>query len=195
MKVLLDTHAFIWWDSEPEKLSLRARVACEDQSNELFLSVASVWEMQIKLQLGKFHPRLPLAETIADQQRTNGLQLLSISLDHVLAFAGTSGPSQRSFRPAAGRAGEFRTSGPDQPRFGFRAVLGRSIVVKGRSVSAPHRLSYPPGTSQAHATCEPEQELPLTWIVANLRWIMIMSGVLTATMILRRDRALRTKCF
>ena len=55
MKVLLDTHAFIWWDSDPTKLSPQARAACQDRSNLVLLSVASVWEMQIKLQLGTLH--------------------------------------------------------------------------------------------------------------------------------------------
>jgi hypothetical protein len=53
MKLLLDTHTFIWWDSEPEKLSQRALELCRNPTNILLLSIASVWEMQIKLQLGK----------------------------------------------------------------------------------------------------------------------------------------------
>jgi PIN domain nuclease of toxin-antitoxin system len=55
MKVLLDTHAFIWWDSDPTKLSPQARAACQDCANLVLLSVASVWEMQIKLELDKLH--------------------------------------------------------------------------------------------------------------------------------------------
>jgi PIN domain nuclease of toxin-antitoxin system len=53
MKLLLDTHIFIWWADQPEKLSSAALSALEDKANELLLSVASVWEMQIKIQLGK----------------------------------------------------------------------------------------------------------------------------------------------
>ena len=86
MKVLLDTHAFIWWDSAPAKLSLQARVACEDRTNVVLLSVASAWEMQIKLQLGKLSLRLPLAEVIASQQQTNDIQVLPVALEHVLAL-------------------------------------------------------------------------------------------------------------
>jgi PIN domain nuclease of toxin-antitoxin system len=73
MKVLLDTHAFIWWDSGPTKLSPQARAACQVRANLVLLSVASVWEMQIKLQLGKLHLRLPLAEVVAEQQQTNDI--------------------------------------------------------------------------------------------------------------------------
>ncbi len=86
MKVLLDTHAFIWWDSAPEKLSPQARAACQDRTNLLLLSVASAWEMQIKLQLGKLRLRLPLAEVIVSQQQTNDLQVLPIALNHILAL-------------------------------------------------------------------------------------------------------------
>jgi PIN domain nuclease of toxin-antitoxin system len=76
MKVLLATYAFIWWDSAPAKLSPPARAACQDRANLVCLSVASVWEMQIKLQPGKLHLRLPLAEVIAGQQQTNDIQVL-----------------------------------------------------------------------------------------------------------------------
>lgn len=86
MKLLLDTHAFIWWDSEPEKLSARSLAACQDTTNEILLSVASVWEMQIKQQLGKLKLNSPLAEIVANQQKTNGLEILSVSLEHVLAL-------------------------------------------------------------------------------------------------------------
>ena len=50
MNLLLDTHTFIWWDSDPSKLSLEVLQACQDQTNIILLSVASVWEMQIKSQ-------------------------------------------------------------------------------------------------------------------------------------------------
>ncbi len=51
----------------------------------MLLSVASAWEMQIKLQLGKLHLRLSLAEVIVSQQQTNDLQVLPVALSHSLA--------------------------------------------------------------------------------------------------------------
>jgi PIN domain nuclease of toxin-antitoxin system len=84
MKLLFDTHAFIWWDSDPAKLSARVVHLCQDQSNTLVLSVASVWEMQIKSQLGKLTLSAPLAELIENQMETNGFEILPISHDHVL---------------------------------------------------------------------------------------------------------------
>ena len=45
MTLLLDTQAFIWWDSDPTQLSAAALAAIRDPANELWLSVASVWEI------------------------------------------------------------------------------------------------------------------------------------------------------
>lgn len=88
MKLLLDTHAFIWWDSAPNKLSPQILTLCQDQANEIILSVASVWEMQIKSQLGKLQLKLPLEEIIKGQQQTNNIQVLPITLTHTLALDG-----------------------------------------------------------------------------------------------------------
>ena len=86
MKLLLDTHIFIWWADDPEKLSHTALSALEDEANELILSVASVWEMQIKIQLGKLKLSLPLKELIKNQQETNDLTVSPVILTHVLAL-------------------------------------------------------------------------------------------------------------
>jgi PIN domain nuclease of toxin-antitoxin system len=83
MMLLLDTHTFIWWDSEPAKLSVLALAALRDPANTAWLSVVSVWEILIKAQLGKLTLRLPLREIVA-QQQANGLQILTITLPHVL---------------------------------------------------------------------------------------------------------------
>jgi PIN domain nuclease of toxin-antitoxin system len=85
MKLLLDTHAFLWCDSEPEKLSKHAQELCQDQGNALILSIASIWEMQIKKQLGKLQFRLPLSEIIRQQQE-NGIEILPIEAPHVFAL-------------------------------------------------------------------------------------------------------------
>lgn len=83
MKVLLDTHTFIWLDSAPEKLSKSALEYCENENNSLYLSVASVWEMQIKNQLGKLNFKIPIAEMIHIQQQDNDLKILDINLPHI----------------------------------------------------------------------------------------------------------------
>ena len=87
MKLLFDTHAFLWWDSEPQRLSEFALDACTDPSNEIYLSVASLWEMQIKMGLGKLHLRLSLENILQHQQSQNGLQLLPILPSHIFALS------------------------------------------------------------------------------------------------------------
>jgi len=86
MKLLLDTHAFIWWYNEPEKLPVKVLDACQDTANTLILSVASVWEMQVKAQLGKLRLTKSLPDIILHQQEQNGLQVLPITLPVVLAL-------------------------------------------------------------------------------------------------------------
>ncbi len=83
MNLLLDTHIFIWFSGEPEKLTQPVREALQDPDNQLFLSVASVWEMQIKAQLGRLTLPLPVKELVATQQRLNDLQILPLFLQHV----------------------------------------------------------------------------------------------------------------
>lgn len=84
MKILLDTHAFIWWDSDISQLSPTALQLCQNPANTLLLSAASVWEMQIKQQLGKLKLKLPLREIVQTQQESNGIVVLPVQLAHVL---------------------------------------------------------------------------------------------------------------
>lgn len=86
MRILIDTHIFLWWDNEPGQLPEQARAYCQDPANTLVLSVASVWEMQIKQQLGKLTLRLPLSQLIHEQQETNGVEVLPVTLEHALAL-------------------------------------------------------------------------------------------------------------
>jgi PIN domain nuclease of toxin-antitoxin system len=86
MKLLLDTHAFIWMFDEPEKLSPKALAALTDRGNDLILSAASVWEMQIKIQLGKLKFTVPLRELVESQEQANGVLVLPVGLEHVLAL-------------------------------------------------------------------------------------------------------------
>lgn len=86
MKDLFDTHTFIWRQSNPGKLSTRALALCEDKTNILLLSLASVWEMQIKVQLGKITLHMPLPEIIESQQQTNQVEVLPIVLAHIFAL-------------------------------------------------------------------------------------------------------------
>lgn len=85
MKLLLDTHTFIWMDSEPDKLPPRIRELCQDTENALLVSVASIWEIQIKSQLGKLKLKTPLPDIIR-QQKENGIEILPIEPSHIFAL-------------------------------------------------------------------------------------------------------------
>lgn len=84
MNLLFDTHVFIWWADEPAKLKTSVTAALEDENNRLFLSDASIWEMQIKLQLGKIDLKLPLKDLIESQQQENEVEILHITTNHIL---------------------------------------------------------------------------------------------------------------
>lgn len=86
MKLLLDTHAFIWWDSDPLRLSQNALRLCQDPRNRLLLSAGSAWEMQIKMQIGKLRLSLSLEELLGNQQRVNNLEMIPITLGHILGL-------------------------------------------------------------------------------------------------------------
>ena len=85
MNYLLDTHTLLWWSTEIDSLSSSARDIIEDKSNAIFFSAASIWEIQIKVQLGKLKIPEPLSSLVAKQQE-NGLLFLSIAPEHIYAI-------------------------------------------------------------------------------------------------------------
>jgi len=87
MRLLLDTHTFIWAATLDERLSAKARTLLLDNDNELFLSTASIWEMAIKTSLGRLILKQPIEQTINEQIQINGLQILDIKSAHALAVA------------------------------------------------------------------------------------------------------------
>lgn len=85
MKLLLDTHTFIFWDSQPSKLSQRALELLINKDNLRLLSVLSLWEIQIKHQLGKLTLNKTLEEIII-VQKNNSIEILPITVEHILAL-------------------------------------------------------------------------------------------------------------
>lgn len=86
MRLLLDTHTFLWWDADAAPLPDSVRELLGDPDNELLLSVVSVWELYIKTQLGKLEPRAPIDDIVAEQVRDNHLVILPVYLEHVAAL-------------------------------------------------------------------------------------------------------------
>ena len=87
MRLLLDTHSFIWWDLEPEKLSRRVFAALSDRANTVHVSLVSAWEIQIKSQTGKLRLSNSLAEVINDHCARFGFLIESITLEQILGLA------------------------------------------------------------------------------------------------------------
>lgn len=86
MALLLDTHAFIWWADAPERLSAELIARLSDPDETLLLSIASLWEMQIKIALGKLAMQRPLRSVVEEQQTENGIVLLEIAPRHLWAL-------------------------------------------------------------------------------------------------------------
>lgn len=86
MRLLLDTHVFLWLLAEPERLG-RHLGAVEHPDNELLLSAASSWEIAIKTRLGKLElPEDPI-RYVPDRMRTIGAEPLPIEHTHALAVS------------------------------------------------------------------------------------------------------------
>jgi PIN domain nuclease of toxin-antitoxin system len=84
MKVLLDTHTFLWWITDDPQLSTGARQVMGDPDNELLLSAASGWEIAIKARLGKLKLPDGLQGFVSEQLRVNAIQVLPIQMAHAL---------------------------------------------------------------------------------------------------------------
>lgn len=85
MRALLDTHTFYWFIEDNPRLSATAKAFIVDGTNEVLLSVASLWEMAIKISLGKLTVSGSFAPYITQQMNASNIGLLDISLEHVAA--------------------------------------------------------------------------------------------------------------
>jgi PIN domain nuclease of toxin-antitoxin system len=84
MKLLLDTHTFLWWDSNPDRIPETTRSLMQEPDNEILVSLVSLWEIQIKTHLGKLTLKTTLSRIILEQQEENGILILPITLPHIL---------------------------------------------------------------------------------------------------------------
>jgi PIN domain nuclease of toxin-antitoxin system len=87
MKAILDTHAFLWAIAGDRRTSPKAHDLFVGPS-DLVLSVASVWEILIKVQLGKLNLPRPAGPFVIRKLAENHIEILPIDLDHLLAFEG-----------------------------------------------------------------------------------------------------------
>ena len=85
MKLLLDTHVFLWFIMGSPLLSGENRALIEDEKNRKFISVASLWEIAIKSSMGKLGLSAPFDQLIPQQLSLNGFELLQIEISHLAA--------------------------------------------------------------------------------------------------------------
>ena len=87
MRLLLDTHVWLWSAMETQRISDAARAALLEPANEVFVSAASVWELAIKVELGKLPLPIDVAEFVSQQTGPGVASLLDISAKHALSAA------------------------------------------------------------------------------------------------------------
>ncbi len=87
MRLLLDTHTFIWYVMDIQKLSATVQALINDQDNEILLSTGSIWEMAIKQSVGKLSFVLPFDLFITQQLILNDFKMLEIKIDHIAVVA------------------------------------------------------------------------------------------------------------
>ncbi|MBZ0296263.1 MAG: type II toxin-antitoxin system VapC family toxin [Anaerolineae bacterium] len=88
MRYLLDTHAFLWFVAGDDRLSETARMLIADRQNSLALSIASLWEIAIKISLGKLTLKQPYEILIPGQLALHGIEVLEITVAHTAALIG-----------------------------------------------------------------------------------------------------------
>ena len=83
MRLLLDTHIFLWLNDDPTQLTLTVKELFSSGEHELYLSMATPWEIQIKSQLGKLSLAMPIEELVNKNRQENNIKLLPIDLSHI----------------------------------------------------------------------------------------------------------------
>jgi PIN domain nuclease of toxin-antitoxin system len=87
VKLLMDTQCWLWWFAQPERLSEEAIAHIADEANELWFSVASIWEVGIKVAIGKLPLPEPIDRYISSRMVQLGARSLEITATHALRAA------------------------------------------------------------------------------------------------------------
>lgn len=81
MRLLLDTHAFLWWLAGNERLPMTGRQAIDDAGNDVIVSAVSAWEITIKHRIGKLPEASAVAQDVAGAIASQGFEALPITVD------------------------------------------------------------------------------------------------------------------
>jgi PIN domain nuclease of toxin-antitoxin system len=97
LNLLLDTHAFLWWIAGNPVLSRPARTAIGDDSNTVFVSAASAWEITTKFRIGKLPGVATIADNLATVLDAQGFVPLPVTFVHGQAAGALPGPLKDPF--------------------------------------------------------------------------------------------------
>jgi PIN domain nuclease of toxin-antitoxin system len=86
VRLLLDTHALLWWISDDDRLSARARALVSDGANEVFVSAVSAWEIVVKAGIGRLEVPEPIDRFVVSQLEANAFHPLAITMRHALGL-------------------------------------------------------------------------------------------------------------
>ena len=85
MKLLLDTHALLWWLADDDQLGGAAREVVADPANDILISMVSLWEIVVKVRIGKLQADI---EEIIDAVQREGFTVLDVGMAHLVTLAG-----------------------------------------------------------------------------------------------------------
>ncbi len=97
MRVLLDTHALLWWLDGDRRLPAKVRKIIANSENEVIVSAASAWEITTKARLGKLPGALEVASDVAACVMGQGFAAMPIAMDHAQRAGSLPGPHRDPF--------------------------------------------------------------------------------------------------
>lgn len=97
MRLLLDTHAFLWWVIDSDRLSLAARAAISDRDNAILISAASASELATKHRIGKLPEAGPIVDVMPEAIVREGFEALPITVEHAARAGALPGPLRDPF--------------------------------------------------------------------------------------------------
>jgi PIN domain nuclease of toxin-antitoxin system len=97
LRLLLDTHAFIWWLAGDERMSLVARTAVDGATQAVLVSAATAWEIATKHRLGKLPSVASIADDLAGAIRRHGFDELAVTVQHGERAGRLPGPNSDPF--------------------------------------------------------------------------------------------------
>ena len=97
MRLLLDTHALLWWLDGDQKLVKKPRKLIADESNEILISAASAWEISTKVRIGKLPGAVEVANSLSQIIASQGFTPLPIEIQHAQRAGALPGPHRDPF--------------------------------------------------------------------------------------------------